>query len=63
MGCRTLRGIPGCRPSCDFSLEEVAQAGRPSTQLTREIWGLGSLLWDPQEALSSHFPSPFLGSM
>ena len=62
-GVQDLVGIPGCRPSCDFSLDEVAQAGRPSTQLTREIWGLGSLLWDPQEVLSSHFQSPFLGSL
>lgn len=43
--------VPGYRVG-----DEVEQAG-PSKWLTRGIWGLGSLLRDPQEALSSHSQS------
>lgn len=52
MGCRSLRGIPGCSPSCHISLGSVGWRrgleAHPSERLTRGIWRLGSLLWDPK---------------
>lgn len=60
------RGIPGCSPCGHVPGwcvgDEVEQAG-PSKWLTRAIWGLGFLLRDPQEALSSHPQSNALGSL
>lgn len=65
-GCRTLRGIPACRPSCHVSLGSLGwRGGGPGRSLkTAHIGnlGAGSLLQDLQEALSSHSRSNVLGS-
>lgn len=54
VGCRTLRGIPGCRPSCDFSLGSVGLETRsfkrvvPQNGSHRESGGLGRFCGTPK---------------